>query len=201
MPTSRVPLMVVPKRSAGHPHGRVFDAALSCIARWGLSKTTLEDIAREAGCSRATVYRVFPGGKETLLEALANDELTRFFEGLGQCLDAAGDIVTMLEDGILYVSRALASNDALQYLLKNEPDQVMPMAVGRGEQSLTAATAFLVPYLSKHVGPERAGADAELVARLVFSYNLSPSLHFDFTDPKDVRDFVAAYVLPSFKSV
>ncbi|MEA2588672.1 MAG: hypothetical protein QOH66_1599, partial [Actinomycetota bacterium] len=46
---------------------RVIDAALRCIARWGIAKTTLDDIAREASCSRATIYRLFPGGKDALL--------------------------------------------------------------------------------------------------------------------------------------
>jgi AcrR family transcriptional regulator len=30
-------------------HDRIIDAALRCIARVGLSKTTLDDVAREAG--------------------------------------------------------------------------------------------------------------------------------------------------------
>ena len=40
---------------------RVLDGALACVARVGLGKTTLDDVAREAGCARATVYRCFPG--------------------------------------------------------------------------------------------------------------------------------------------
>ena len=62
--------------------GRVLDATLRCVARWGVAKTTLDDVAREAGCSRATVYRAFPGGKEALLEALARREVSRFFAEL-----------------------------------------------------------------------------------------------------------------------
>jgi AcrR family transcriptional regulator len=36
---------------------RLLDAAERCFLRWGPAKTTLEDIAEEAGVSRATVYR------------------------------------------------------------------------------------------------------------------------------------------------
>src|SRR3954447_11197066 len=67
---------------------RVIDAALRCVARWGIAKTTLDDVAREAGCSRATVYRVVPGGKDGLIEAVATREATRFFAALAQRLDA-----------------------------------------------------------------------------------------------------------------
>ena len=48
---------------------RILDAALACIARVGVGKTTLDDVAREAGCARATVYRCFPG-RQALLRAL-----------------------------------------------------------------------------------------------------------------------------------
>ena len=49
---------------------RVLDAALDCCERWGRSKTTVDDIATEAGISRATLYRMFPGGRDNLFEAL-----------------------------------------------------------------------------------------------------------------------------------
>ncbi|MGZ4705878.1 MAG: TetR/AcrR family transcriptional regulator, partial [Acidimicrobiales bacterium] len=46
---------------------RILEAALRCVARWGLIKTTVDDVAREAGCSRATIYRAFPGGKQSVI--------------------------------------------------------------------------------------------------------------------------------------
>src|SRR6476661_2798379 len=64
---------------------RVLDAALACVARVGLGKTTLDDVAREAGCARATVYRCFPG-KQALFAAVLPPEL----DALGaRAIDAA----------------------------------------------------------------------------------------------------------------
>src|SRR6476660_8543910 len=42
-----------------HTRTRLLQATLSCVERWGLEKTSLEDVARQAGLSRATVYRYF----------------------------------------------------------------------------------------------------------------------------------------------
>jgi AcrR family transcriptional regulator len=42
---------------AGEARERLLDAAERCFLRWGPAKTTLDDIAEEAGVSRATVYR------------------------------------------------------------------------------------------------------------------------------------------------
>ena len=61
---------------------RILEAALRCIARWGMAKTTLDDVAREAGCSRATIYRAFPGGKQSVIHATGERELRRFLDDL-----------------------------------------------------------------------------------------------------------------------
>ena len=58
---------------------RLVAAMLECIGRWGVAKTTADDIARAAGVSRATLYRAFPGGKDVAFEALLRHELGRFF--------------------------------------------------------------------------------------------------------------------------
>ena len=62
--------------------GRVLDAAKRCCERWGIAKVTIDDIAAEAGVSRATLYRLFPGGKDVLFEALRVRELEEFFTEL-----------------------------------------------------------------------------------------------------------------------
>ena len=56
---------------------RLLQATYDCVARWGLAKTTVEDAAREAGVSRATVYRYFPGGRDELLSAVVGWEFSR----------------------------------------------------------------------------------------------------------------------------
>ena len=54
-----------------------------CLAHQGTAKTTVDDIAREAGISRATVYRVFPGGKGEILAAVVDTEMARLFSRPG----------------------------------------------------------------------------------------------------------------------
>ncbi|HZU79281.1 MAG TPA: helix-turn-helix domain-containing protein, partial [Acidimicrobiales bacterium] len=66
----------------GGPRQRILQATYACVARWGLAKTTIEDAAREAGVSRATLYRYFPGGREELVNAVVAWEFNRFFTRL-----------------------------------------------------------------------------------------------------------------------
>ena len=60
----------------------VLDAAKRCVERWGMAKVTIDDIAADAGVSRATLYRLFPGGKDVLYDAMRVRELEEFFTRL-----------------------------------------------------------------------------------------------------------------------
>jgi AcrR family transcriptional regulator len=50
---------------------RLLDAAERCVERHGIRKTTMEDIAREAGISRPSVYRYFSDREELLLAVMS----------------------------------------------------------------------------------------------------------------------------------
>lgn len=176
---------------------RVLAAALTCLGRWGVAKTTLDDIAREAGISRATAYRLFPGGKDTVLVAIVAEELARFSTELGARLDEADDLEELLVAGIAFASSALAGHAALQYLLAHEPEQVLPhVSFGRFDEVLAAAAALVAPHLARFVGDELALRTGEWVTRLVLSYTMSPSPAYDLTEELSVRTFVRTYLLP-----
>jgi AcrR family transcriptional regulator len=49
---------------------RIIDAALICLDRWGLDKTSLHDVAREAGVTRPTVYSYFANREEVIQAAM-----------------------------------------------------------------------------------------------------------------------------------
>ena len=66
---------------------RILDAAKHCCERWGIAKVTIDDIAAAARVSRATLYRLFPGGKDVLFEALRVRELNEFFGRLRLAID------------------------------------------------------------------------------------------------------------------
>lgn len=185
----------------GSPEQRIIAGALVCLGRWGLAKTTLDDVGREAGCSRATVYRLFPGGKETVIEAVVSAELVRFFECLSERLERAATLEDQLVAGILFTSRTIRDHQALQFLIRYEPEQVLPhIAFARFDRVLAAAAEFAAPYLAPHVGEELAARTAEWVTRLVFSYTLSSSSSFDLAVEDDVRRFVSVFLMPGLAS-
>jgi AcrR family transcriptional regulator len=178
------------------------DAALACFSRWGVAKTTLDDIAREAGCSRATVYRLFPGGKDVLLDAVAGRELASFFEGLRAEMErVAGDLEDLIVAGVTFAASALRDHRALQFLLAHEPEVVLPLvAFDRLDVVLDHAAAFCAPWLEPHVGQEWAPRAGEWITRMVLSYSLVPADGFDLTTEADARRFVRSFVMPGLTS-
>ena len=77
---------------------RILEATYACVARWGLSKTTVEDAGKEAGVSRATVYRYFPGGREELISAVVSWEFLQFFTRLYD--EIRGDLAVIADQGV-----------------------------------------------------------------------------------------------------
>src|SRR5215203_3583515 len=143
---------------------RILEAAYACFARFGLGKTTVEDVVKESGVSRATVYRVFPGGKDQLLREVVAWEMGRFFGALAEAVVGAPDFATLVEDGLLFAHRAVGEHVVLQKILTTEQ-----------ERPLSFITGYLVPFLEREerAGRLRPGLDQELaadfVARMVLS--------------------------------
>jgi AcrR family transcriptional regulator len=187
---------------------RVLDAALACVARVGLGKTTLDDVAREAGCARATVYRCFPG-KQKLFAAVLERELS----ALGNRAIAAAARADSLPDAIVAVilagSDTFNSHAALRFVVEHEQEILAPqLSFDRGSAVLRGAAVLIAPAFARFVDPARAERLGEWVARLTLSYLLNPSEEVQLDDPAQVRALVVAYVLPgvtqsnhSFESV
>ncbi|MEA3076518.1 MAG: hypothetical protein QOF60_1426 [Actinomycetota bacterium] len=176
----------------------VLDAALRCVARWGLTKTTLDDVAKEAGCSRATVYRAFPGGKDALFDAVGERELTTLFAAVADAVHAAADLEDALVGAITTVSARLQNHAALQFLLAHEPGLVLPqLAFHQLDALLARIRAFGAPLLARFIADDdEAARTVEWVARIVLSYLCTPAAGMQLTDDAAVRKLVRSFVLP-----
>src|SRR5262245_42401612 len=104
----------------------LMDAVRRCIVRWGLRKTTLEDIAREAGVSRATVYRAFPGGKERLADAVLCHEVVRLFEQCDATLAAARTLDELVVTGVGAALGGITGDEVVRSILNHQPRPVLP---------------------------------------------------------------------------
>ena len=181
---------------------RVLDATVRCVARWGVAKTTLDDVARQAGCSRATVYRVVPGGKAALLEAAAEAELAALLERVAAAFDESADLEGLLTDGLATATATLRGHDALIYLLRHEPATVLSgLAFDALDPLLETAAGFAAPWLEVYLAADEAAEVAEWLTRLVVLYGLDLDGEGpDLADRAVAQRFVRTYVLPGIEA-
>lgn len=185
------------------PHrDRIIDGALACLARFGTSKTTVEDIARQSGLSRATVYRVFPGGRDELLAAVIDTEAARLFSALGVRLGTARSLSDALAGGIAEASARLRDHAALRYLVEHEPELILGhLAFEDYENLLEVASSFTAPFLARWMRQDEAERVAEWAARVVLSYAVSPSDRTDLAEPDHADAFVRTFMLPGIEAL
>lgn len=178
---------------------RIRAATLTCVTRWGISKTTLDNIAREAGCSRATIYRTFPGGKDTVMMATFAAETAAYFAELADAIDATDTLEDLLTVALSWSCAVISGDECLQYLLEHEPESILPWVSFDGlDPLLDWARGFAVPHLQRFVDEDTARDLGEWMARLVISYGFEhePDTGPDLTDATVARRFVRTYVLP-----
>jgi AcrR family transcriptional regulator len=174
---------------------RILEGTSRAICRLGV-RASLEDIAVESGCARATIYRHFPGGREELLDALVAYEHRRFFLRLGEAVADAETLEEVMERGLAVAHRAVKELDVLQIVLREQPELLEPTLVRTGHSTHRLVAEFLEPYLDKHgvTSPALVVAHADFLARMVLSYISAPG-RWDLTDPVQVRALVRAELL------
>lgn len=185
------------------PRQRIVEATLRGIGREGVSGLTVEAIARDAGCGRATVYRVFPGGREELLEAAALAELGRFHDQVGAALDATEDLADLLGTALCASASFVRDSAPLAHVLAHEPAALLAhVAFDKSPIVFAVAEALLGPRLARHLPPDRVPEVAEWLARIVLSHlalrpeTTGPGAPGDLAD-RDVADrLVHTFVLP-----
>jgi AcrR family transcriptional regulator len=178
------------------PRERIFEATYTCIARYGIGKTSVEDAARQARLSRATVYRYFPGGKDELIRETIAWEVARFFRRLADALAGIDDLPGLLEEALVFAHRAVEEHAVLQRVLATEPVRLLPELTVEANRVLSLIKAFLLPYLEREPlqpGVEPATA-AEHVARMFLSH-LAAQGSWDLTDRTQVRELVRTQIL------
>jgi AcrR family transcriptional regulator len=177
--------------AVGTPESRILDAAKSCCERWGLDRVTIDDIAAEAGVSRATLYRLFPGGKDVLFEALRVREINDFFDVLLADVEGTDNLEDLLVSAVVCATRELRADDHLALMLASEPGETLSQLTVDGlPRIIRMANLTLTPMVSRYVTQPAAQRLIDVLARLTISYFLAPSDEIDLGDEVSARQFL-----------
>lgn len=155
-------------RAATPRETRLLDAAASLINRYGYDKTTVEDIAREAGISKGAVY-LHVGSKLELFERLLMREMERYathwlrvvLEDPNPCtMGSMVRAMLLALDDNPFMSAMLGEDEQVlgQYL--RQPDNLLRQQSGRNHK------AMLIEQMQK-AGVVRTDIDPEIAAHVL----------------------------------
>ena len=162
--------------SARPTHDRILDAAHAAMATHGLAKLSLEDVAREAGMSRQTVYRHF-GSKEALVTAAIIREEQVFLDQMTAAISEHDDLRPAMEAGIVAGLRAAREHPLLDRLLATKPEALLPFLTTGGGPVLSAARPVIQRLLEQrlpHASNTALHRVADATTRLFISYAINP---------------------------
>ncbi len=174
---------------------RVLDAARSCVEADGFDKVTIDDVCIAAGISRATLYRLFPGGRDVLFEALRVRGLEEFFTVLRANVEGANSLDELITRCVVVATSELQHDEHLAAMLATSPGETLGnLTVDGVGRIVRVATDFFEPLVAEFVSEDDARVIVELMVRLVISFFLAPSPAIDCTNEKQVSAFVRTYV-------
>ena len=180
----------------------IFSAVDSCVTQWGWDKVTMDDICVTAGVSRATVYRLFPGGRDVLFEAVRIGKLEDFFTAMRANVEGSESLEDLLVRCIVVASSELQHDEHLAMMLATVPGETLgDLTVSGLGRIVRVATAFITPLTDEFIPADEAAHIVDVMCRLVISHYLSPSPTLDFANEDATRTFVRTFLLPNTSSV
>ncbi|WP_281182170.1 TetR/AcrR family transcriptional regulator [Aldersonia kunmingensis] len=134
------------------PRVRIVEAASRCLAKYGLDRTSLAVIAREAGVSRQTIYKYFPTKDDIVAQALEK-EASEASERLMAVASANSNAEDFVVDLCLSAIEEFGRNPAISPVIS-----VLEHADARGRlltpEVIAIARHYLEPILDYR--PDRA---------------------------------------------
>jgi AcrR family transcriptional regulator len=179
---------------------RLLDAAATEVARYGLRRTTMDDVARAAGCSRQTVYKHHPT-REHLFARLFVREVERYLEALNALLESFGVLTAdHLVEAFVFTLRHVRTHSVVGGVVEaDEHGLVSVMALDHGaviaavnDGVTEALTRFVTSGAVRPIDPALLG---EAFVRLVASFLVLPPLHVDPDDDEALRTFAGRFLL------
>ncbi|MGW0039445.1 TetR/AcrR family transcriptional regulator [Gordonia sp. NPDC003376] len=180
---------------------QIMVAAEKVFDRYGLSKTTMDDIGREAGVSRPTVYRYF-GDRDSLISALIERRSRMLFAKARKFILAQPTFADQLVEGLIFLVDRGRRDPMIRILVSPEHMQMAEPLIGSSGLAARLTAEMWDPILTQAIerGEIRDDIDparmAEWIALLQFI--LVGRLDFDRPDDPAHRDMLRTFVLPAF---
>lgn len=173
---------------------RLCKAALDCIKRNGFDKTSMSDIAKEAGVARPTLYKYFKSKTEIFFAAIDSVALL-FAESV---VDHAKEFVTFDErviETIIFVVTELPQHPYLSLVLNNECAAILRNRAFYDDATLIFSQLTAGPLIEVRPELKDQGIEiTEVMSRFSIAMILFPGKYS--SDIEGLRKLIKRRVLP-----
>lgn len=177
----------------------LLDAAVRCFVAAGITRTTMEDIVREAGVGKATLYRYF-ANKDAVVDALVERERLRFDrllrEAAAEGAEAADGLLRAFVAGLQFLRR----HPMLTKSLAEEPDRLLPYLTTRSGPIAASGLAVFSDLVTAGVVDGTLRSDlhiawtAETLFRLLLSFFTVPPITLPLDDEAAVQTYAEGLI-------
>lgn len=191
----------VPADESDEIRNRLLDAAYEQFSRFGIQRSTMEDVARRANVSRITVYRRFTG-KDELVEQVVLRQFRRYFHQFSAEVRRANSLEERVAAGFVSSLRAIRSDPIIAGLVAADPDRFASSMFGDEGRTLAAVRGFVASRLrdEQRAGFIASSLDtdrvAEIMVRICASFLTIPSRVVNLDDEDELAEFARLYLVP-----
>jgi AcrR family transcriptional regulator len=179
---------------------RILAAAEQCLARLGLARLSLTDVAVQAGLSRGAVYLHF-ADRKALIDAVLTRASARFVAGCAVTVDRHHTLVGQVAQAAVFIREHQGDRVLSLRLPADEESLLAILLTSRLERVVEEWVEFWLPYVAEAQGrgEVRQGLDlrqsSEWIVRMVLSFAIMPAVSFDADSPAQVRAFVRSFIV------
>lgn len=173
---------------------RLCEAALECFIRHGYEKTTMSDIAKEAGIARPTLYKHFKTKADVLFTAI-DLQAYHFANTVANYARQFKTVEERIVETIIYVVRELPMHRYLALVLKSEFNEILSKRAFSDEATQIFSKITSAPLVE--IRPELKKQEIELsemMSRFAISLIQFPGKYSN--DHDELEGLIKRRILP-----
>ncbi|MEV0106662.1 helix-turn-helix domain-containing protein [Nocardia sp. NPDC050799] len=180
---------------------RILDAALIRFSEFGVKKTTIEDIARQAGVDRVTIYRRV-GSRDDVVQAVVSREVAAVLTEVDAISTRHDSLADLISDIFVTVITRWREHTLVNRMLTVEPERILEKLTVEGGPVFAMSVAATHTALCRAadagllIEPADLLARAEVACRVLHSFILCPSGLVPLESDEQLDEFARAYLVP-----
>ena len=182
---------------------RILVAAEQCVTRLGIRRTSMTDVAAQAGVSRGAVYFHFTD-KASLVDAVMARIAGQFVASSEEAVRTGTCLADQVAEAAVFIRLSAGERIPIRQLPADDEQLLATLMTASSRHLTDEWVDFWLPFLddAEGRGEIRPGLDhrevGEWIVRLLMSFAVMPAVTFDTDDPRSVRNFVRTYAVAGF---